>query len=100
MLAKVKNASNLQTDEDKLGWIFTTFDNDGGGSVDVDEVADVVEGMFKMAGKEEDDDEIDDIADKIMEICDENKDGEISKEEFMEHAMKTEFILNLIRPAS
>ena len=68
--------------------------------MDVDEVADVVEGMFKMAGKEEDDDEIDDIADKIMEICDENKDGEISKEEFMEHAMKTEFILNLIRPAS
>ena len=93
----VKNASNLHTDEDKLDWIFTTFDTDGGGSIDIDEVADVVEGMFKMAGKSEDDDEIDEIADKIMETCDDNQDGEISKEEFLEHAMKTDFILNLLK---
>ena len=93
----VKNASNLQTDEDKLGWIFTSFDRDGGGSIDIDEVADVVEGLFKMAGKEEDDDEIEDIADEIMEIVDTDKDGEITKEEFLENAMKTDFILNLMK---
>ena len=90
----VKNASNLQTDEDKLGWIFTSFDRDGGGSIDIDEVADVVEGLFKMAGKEEDDDKIEDIADEIMDIVDTNKDGEISKEDFLENSMKKCFFFD------
>ena len=94
----VKKASNLQTNEDKLDWIFTAFDRDGGGSIDIDEVTDVVEGLFKMSGKEGDEDEIEDIADDIMEIVDTNNDGEISKEEFLENAMKREFILNLLKP--
>ena len=93
----VKNASNLKTDEDKLGWIFTSFDRDGGGSIDIYEVAHVVEGLFKMAGKEEDVDEIEDIADEIMDIVDTDNDGEISKEEFLENAMKTDLILNLMK---
>ena len=30
--------TNLNTPEDKLNWIFTAFDTDGGGSIDVDEI--------------------------------------------------------------
>ena len=38
----VKYTSNLQSPEEKLNWIFTAFDQDGGGSVDVDEIRGIV----------------------------------------------------------
>ena len=66
--------NKLNTPEDKLNWIFTAFDTDGGGSIDVDEIRDIVIGLFRsvscyifhvardviklfrLAGIEEDDD--------------------------------------------
>ena len=32
------NVGVLNTAEEKLGWIFTAFDADGGGSIDVEEI--------------------------------------------------------------
>ena len=34
----VKTAPKLETQEDRLGWIFHAFDSDGGGSIDNTEV--------------------------------------------------------------
>ena len=34
----VKTAPNLDKVEDRLGWLFSAFDNDGGGSIDDSEV--------------------------------------------------------------
>ena len=48
--------TKLNTPEDKLNWIFTAFDTDGGGTIDVDEIRDIVVGLFRLAGIEEDDD--------------------------------------------
>ena len=48
--------TKLNTPEDKLNWIFTAFDTDGGGTIDVDEIRDIVIGLFRLAGIEEDDD--------------------------------------------
>ena len=93
----VKKASNLHTPEEKLNWIFTAFDRDGGGSIDMDEVTDVVVGLYKMKGKNLDEDEIDDLVDEIMERVDINNDGEITKEEFLQNAMKSEFIQELVK---
>ena len=39
-----------------MNWIFTAFDADGGGSIDIDEIRDIVVGLFRLAGIEEDDD--------------------------------------------
>ena len=47
---------DLDTVEDKLSWIFTAFDADGGGSIDNDEIYDICEGLFRLAGIEEDPD--------------------------------------------
>ena len=48
--------TDLDTIEDKLAWIFTAFDSDGGGSIDYDEITDICQGLFRMAGIEEDED--------------------------------------------
>ena len=39
--------NKLNTPADKLNWIFTAFDTDGGGSIDVDEIRDIVIGLFR-----------------------------------------------------
>ena len=41
------NVGVLNTPEEKLGWIFTAFDADGGGSIDVEEIRLVV---FQIGG--------------------------------------------------
>ena len=65
----------LNTVEDKLAWIFTAFvilwtnwtrnitinissrfDADGGGSIDSEEIYDICEGLFRLAGIEDDPD--------------------------------------------
>ena len=46
----------LNTVEDKLSWIFTAFDADGGGSIDSEEIYDICEGLFRLAGIEDDPD--------------------------------------------
>ena len=38
---------NMSTMEEKLNWIFTAFDADGGGSIDVEEINEVVLWMFR-----------------------------------------------------
>ena len=35
---KANNVTDLNTPEEKLNWIFTAFDTDGGGSIDVEEI--------------------------------------------------------------
>ena len=55
------NVKNMTTPEEKLNWIFTAFDADAGGSIDVHEIRDIVVWMFRFAGIEEDAD--------ILESC-------------------------------
>ena len=97
----VKNAPNLDSPEEKLDWIFTAFDRDGGGSIDADEVYDIVLAMFKMSGKDVEvggiEDEIDDCVDEIIEAVDTDEDGVITKEEFLQNAMKSKFICKLVK---
>ena len=35
---QANNVTNLDTPEDKLNWIFTAFDTDGGGTIDIEEI--------------------------------------------------------------
>ena len=103
----------MNTPEEKLNWIFTAFDTDGGGSIDVDEIRDIVIGLFRLAGIEEDDDLVtvcvSDIRFCFCSPCnffynvidrdavDEEGDGDISKDEFVKNAMKSKFIFNMLK---
>ena len=92
----VKYTSNLQSPEEKLNWIFTAFDQDGGGSIDGDEIRGIVVGLFKMSDKIENEEEIIACIKEIQEAIDADGDGNISKEEFVENAMKSSFIYKMV----
>ena len=91
----IKHAS-IKTPEEKLNWIFTAFDQDGGGTIDVDEIKDTVVALFKMSGKEEDENAIVECVDGIRNAVDVDGDGEITKEEFILNAINSDFICELI----
>ena len=76
--------------------MFKVFDEDGGGSIDIDEVIKIVIGLFNMNGEIKDKEEILAAVIEIMDIIDENGDGDITKDEFVNNAMKSGFIRNLV----
>ena len=79
-----------------LEWIFKVFDEDAGGSIDIDEVIKIVIGLFNMNGEIKDKEEILAAVIEIVDIIDEDGNGEITKEEFVSNAMKSGFIRNLM----
>ena len=44
---QASNVKNMATIEEKLNWIFTAFDADGGGSIDSEEIVEIVKWMFR-----------------------------------------------------
>ena len=90
----VKNASDLSTPEDKLNWIFSAFDQDGGGEIDLNEIMDIVMGLFKMAGIEDEMDILVECVAEIRHALDRDNDGKITREEFVRNAIKSNFIYN------
>ena len=94
---QANSVKKMNTPEDKLNWIFTAFDTDGGGSIDVDEIRDIVVGLFRLAGIEEDDDLISACVSDVRDAVDGDGDGDISKEEFVKNAMKSKFIFNMLK---
>ena len=90
------NCSNMSSPEDKLGWIFGVFDEDGSGSIDNNEVIKLVIGLFNMNGKVEDKEIILACVLDIFEVIDIDGDGEITRDEFVNNAMKSGFIQNLM----
>ena len=102
---------NNSSPEDKLGqfktiemfflvyfsdWVFKVFDTDGGGSIDIDEVINIVIGLFNMNGEVKDKEEILAAVIEIVDIIDEDGNGEITRDEFVNNAMKSGFIRNLM----
>ena len=92
----VNKAMGLTTVEEKLNWIFIAFDQDQGGSIDVIEIRNVVGGMFKMAGMQVDKEKIVGCVSEIRYAVDIDRDWNISKEEFVNHGMKSKFIYNML----
>lgn len=46
---QASNVKNMSTIEEKLNWIFTAFDADGGGSIDPEEITEIVKWMFRCS---------------------------------------------------
>ena len=92
-------ASNipLQSPSDKLDWIFTAFDKDGGGTIDVGEIRDIVEALFTMAGIDKEEDLVVACVTDISKAIDSDGDGDITKEEFVKNALKSRFLKNMLK---
>ena len=90
------NCTNLTQPEEKLAWIFNVFDEDCGGSIDIDEVIKLVIGLFNMTGIEAEKEVLLACVQDILEAVDANQDGVITREEFVENAIKSNFIRNML----
>ena len=86
----IKNAPNMKNPEEKLSWIFTVFDQDGGGSIEVEELYEIVQALVKMAGKEKNNEE--EEINENQEECngDGNHDAKTDVEEKEEKNKKTD----------
>jgi Ca2+-binding EF-hand superfamily protein len=93
----VKSVKTIETPEEKLNWIFTAFDEDGGGSIDVEEIREIVLGCFRMAGLEEDDELLPSCVEDVRMSIDIDGDGDISKDEFVKNALNNKFISRLLK---
>ena len=92
----VRQAMSFTTPEEKLGWIFSAFDEDQGGTIDVLEIKNVVAGLFRMAGLEVDKEKIVSCVSEIRFALDEDRNWSISKEEFVANGMRSKFISSLL----
>merc|ERR1712062_367193 len=94
---QASNVKNMTSVEEKLHWIFTAFDADGGGSIDSDEIMEIVKWMFRFAGIEEDPDLLASCVIDVRATIDQDEDGDISKEEFIKNSMNSPFIAEVLK---
>ena len=68
----------MTTPDQKLKWIFNVFDKDGGGTIDAEEISEMVRGLFSMSGIEVDEDEVENSTREILQAVDVDDDGDIT----------------------
>ena len=73
------------------------YDKDAGGTIDPSEMKDVVTGLYTMMGIEVPDEILEIRSKEILDICDIDGDGEISKEEFITHSLTCDFICDMLQ---
>ena len=99
-LMTVKTAPKLVDPSEKLTWVFNAFDEDGGGTIEYDEITKLVEALYRMSVTgdctEEDKEEIIFCVDEVIESIDVDGDGVITREEFVENALKSDFIQEIM----
>ncbi|XP_030644192.1 guanylate cyclase activator 1g [Chanos chanos] len=82
--------------EDRLKWSFKVYDRDENGKLDRSEVKHIIRIIYKI-NKTNTDMTPNEVCDRIFELVDQNKDGQISLSEFMEGAQKDEWIMNILK---
>ncbi|XP_017562489.1 guanylyl cyclase-activating protein 2-like [Pygocentrus nattereri] len=87
--------------EDKLRWSFKVFDNDGNGRLDGDEIARIIRIIYKIKlGNVTDESgnslSVEEVCTRVIERIDENNDGDISLEEFLEGAQRDTWVKDFL----
>ncbi|XP_048014108.1 guanylate cyclase activator 1g isoform X2 [Megalobrama amblycephala] len=81
--------------EDRLRWSFKVYDSDDNGKLDKHEVKRIIRIICQL--KKDINMTPSEICDRIFELLDENKDGQISLSEFMEGAQKNAWIMDILK---
>ena len=96
----IKTNPMREDPDQQLTWVFNAFDEDGGGTIENDEVSRLVEALFRMSGNwdesEETAEEVILCVDEVIESIDVDGDGVITREEFVENALKSDFIKDIV----
>uniref|UniRef100_A0A4W5L2E4 EF-hand domain-containing protein n=1 Tax=Hucho hucho TaxID=62062 RepID=A0A4W5L2E4_9TELE len=85
--------------EDRLRWSFKLYDRDGNGHLDKKELKQVIIYNIKRHGNPSETENLtpDQITDRIFDLVDKNKDGQISQEEFLDGAQKDQWVLDQLK---
>uniref|UniRef100_A0A8C7JPX3 Guanylyl cyclase-activating protein 2 n=1 Tax=Oncorhynchus kisutch TaxID=8019 RepID=A0A8C7JPX3_ONCKI len=90
--------------EHKLKWTFKMYDKDGSGCIDKTELLEIVESIYRLkkACHGELDAECnvltpDQVVNRIFELVDENGDGELSLDEFIDGARKDKWVMKMLQ---
>lgn len=90
--------------EHKLKWTFKMYDKDGSGCIDKTELLEIVESIYRLkkACHGELDAECnlltpDQVVDRIFELVDENGDGELSLDEFIDGARRDKWVMKMLQ---
>lgn len=89
--------------EHKLKWTFKVYDKDGNGSIDKAELLEIVESIYnlKKICREERDDRSplltpEEVVERIFQLVDENGDGQLSLDEFIDGAQKDKWVMKML----
>ncbi|KAJ1138458.1 hypothetical protein NDU88_004842 [Pleurodeles waltl] len=90
--------------EHKLKWTFKVYDRDGNGCIDKAELLEIVESIYnlKKICRQERDDRIplltpEEVVDRIFLLVDENGDGQLSLDEFIDGARKDKWVMKMLQ---
>ncbi|XP_078276631.1 guanylyl cyclase-activating protein 2 [Rhinoraja longicauda] len=89
--------------EHKLKWTFKVYDKDGNGCIDKTELLEIVESIYrlkKVCCKESLDGapllSPEQVVDRIFQLVDENGDGHLSLDEFIDGARKDKWVMEML----
>ncbi|XP_077337649.1 guanylyl cyclase-activating protein 2 [Lithobates pipiens] len=90
--------------EHKLKWTFKVYDRDGNGCIDKTELLEIVESIYnlKKVCRQGQDDRIpllspEQVVDRIFQLVDENGDGQLSLDEFIDGARKDKWVMKMLQ---
>ncbi|XP_071993691.1 guanylyl cyclase-activating protein 2 [Engystomops pustulosus] len=90
--------------EHKLKWTFKVYDRDGNGCIDKTELLEIVESIYNLKkvcrqGQEDRSPLLspEEVVDRIFQLVDENGDGQLSLDEFIDGARKDKWVMKMLQ---
>ncbi|XP_075706810.1 guanylyl cyclase-activating protein 2 [Rhinoderma darwinii] len=90
--------------EHKLKWTFKVYDRDGNGCIDKTELLEIVESIYNLKkvcrqGQEDRNPLLspEEVVDRIFQLVDENGDGQLSLDEFIDGARKDKWVMKMLQ---
>ncbi|XP_007897747.1 guanylyl cyclase-activating protein 2 [Callorhinchus milii] len=90
--------------EHKLKWTFKVYDKDGNGCIDKTELLEIVESIYRLKkachANLEDDSPLltpEEVVDRIFQLVDENGDGHLSLDEFIDGARRDKWVMKMLQ---